>query len=74
MKRIIENLFAFTLVVTLFLGILLVGGQLLGIIIQNNSLIVKSESLFFEPTIIAASIFGFIAFLFNYLPKEKKVN
>lgn len=72
MKNIIRK--GFTLFLILFMtgGSLLVIGQLLGLVIRNGELMVKTSELVGTPTFICAAIAGTLGFIYSYFPKEKK--
>ncbi|ANE03587.1 hypothetical protein [Corynebacterium crudilactis] len=64
--------FLFTLSISIFfvLGFLIVGGQALGLIIQNSDLISSSYALLAKPSIAMAVIAGLMGYI-NYNTIDK---
>ena len=73
MRKIAERLFKVFLVAFLACGTLLVFGQILGLILQNGEIIIRSAEWFKNPTIILSALFSLVGFSLNYLPKGKDV-
>ncbi|BAU95338.1 hypothetical protein N24_1076 [Corynebacterium suranareeae] len=63
-------LFALSISVFFVLGFLIVGGQAVGLVIQNSALISRSYELFAVPSISMAVIAGLMGYI-NYNTIEK---
>lgn len=72
MQLLLERLFVICLLSSIVLGIIMVGGQLIGLLIGNGEMVVQSSELLKQPTIILAAIFSGFAFILGYFPKYKE--
>lgn len=50
-------------------GTALVLGQLLGLLIQDSEVVIKSRELFSYPTYISSAVTGILGFILGYFPK-----
>ena len=64
-------LFRVSLCASLILGALLTLGQLAGVIAMQPDWITGSERLFFKPAMVAAAMFGVLAFLGSYFRPDE---
>lgn len=71
MKTILERLFTICLLLSILLGLTMVGIQLIGLLIGNGEMVVRSSELLKQPTIILAAIFSGFAFILGYFPDYK---
>lgn len=74
MQLLLERLFVTCLLLSILLGLIMVGGQLIGLLFGNGEMVVQSSELLKQPTIILAAIFSGFAFILGYFPdyKEKR--
>lgn len=72
MKLLLERLFAICLLLSILLGLTMVGGQLIGLLLGNGEMVVQSSELLKQPTIILAAIFSGFAFILGYFPDYKE--
>ncbi|MGM0214749.1 hypothetical protein [Enterococcus sp. AZ109] len=71
MKSIVRKAFTLFLIIFMIGGTALVLGQLIGLIIQNGNLMVKTSELVGTPTFICAAIAGMLGFVYSYFPDKK---
>lgn len=72
MQLLLERLFTICLLLSILLGLIMVGSQLAGLLFGNGEWVVKSSELLKQPTIILAAIFSGFAFLLGYFPDYKE--
>lgn len=68
---VVRTLFKLGLVVCFLLGVLLVAGQLAGVVAQRPDWITITSDLLFVPAVAAAAAFGVLGFLANYLTDDR---
>ncbi|MFC4713554.1 hypothetical protein [Planococcus dechangensis] len=71
MQILLERLFTICLLLSILMGLIMVGSQLIGLLIGNGELAVQSSELLKQPTIILAAIFSGFAFILGYFPDYK---
>lgn len=64
---VVRFLFKLSLCASLILGACLTVGQLAGVVLTRPGLITGSEALFFEPAVTAATTFGVLGWLAQYV-------
>ncbi|WP_142828502.1 hypothetical protein [Planococcus soli] len=72
MQLLLERLFVICLLSSILLGLIMVGGQLIGLLFGNGEMVVQSSELLKQPTIILAAIFSGFAFILGYFPDYKE--
>ncbi len=65
--NLVRALFKLGLITCLALGLLLVLGQLAGVLLQRPEWVTGASDLLFVPTVTAAATFGVLGFVGNYL-------
>ncbi|WP_444963309.1 hypothetical protein [Nocardiopsis sp. M1B1] len=68
---VVRTLFKLGLVACFLLGVLLVAGQLAGVVAQRPDWITTTSDLLFVPAVAAAAAFGVLGFLANYLTEDE---
>lgn len=68
MQTLLERLFTICLLLSILMGLIMVGSQLIGLLVGNGELVVQSSELLKQPTIILAAIFSGFAFILGYFP------
>lgn len=72
MEKVLENLFAITLLTSLILGLLMIVLQVIGLITGNGQLMIQSNEWLKQPVIILIAIFAGAAFILGYFPKYRE--
>ncbi|MGO2985932.1 MAG: hypothetical protein ACTIH7_14000 [Brevibacterium aurantiacum] len=72
MKKAVLGLFWFSLAAFLLLGVGIVGGQLIGVLTGQGSLVAGAASLLNWPAFSLATVCSLAAFALGYFPSEKE--
>jgi len=70
MSKLIKHAFIISLVGFIFLGILLVLGQTLGLILQNGTLIINSSEYLSTTAFSLSAIAAILGFILHYIERK----
>ena len=71
MKKTLRLIFFLSLFIAIVLGIVIVLGQLAGLLLHSDEWILASKSYFSKSAYIFSGIAGITAFIVSYLPSKK---
>ncbi len=71
MQKIIKQVFLLSLMGFILIGILLVLGQVIGLMIQNSALIIKSSEYLSTIAFTLSSIAAILGFVLHYLKVDE---
>jgi len=72
-RKLDRSLFILALLVFFFLGCVVVGLQIFGLVTLNGNLMVFASKKIYPVAVLGSTIAGFLSFIFPYTEKKEKV-